>query len=396
MRIIDLALKDLTQILRDKRAALFLVIMPIVFTLFMGFAYKPADSNTDPRLPIGFINNDGTSLLSTELQQMLADSSVIRLEIISPTDAATINDRVSSGQLNAAIIIPSGFSDQLLADQSIKVTVIADNNASTGQAAATAIQTTLTRLFSVAKIANLAGSSIGVAHGSSIDAAAQQASQAWQNPSVTIDIESIAPATNEASANSYTQMSPGMIVQFAIFGLITSSMILVLERKTRTLQRLMTTSMSRASIIAGHLLAMFVVVLAQEIILIALGQIALNVNYMREPLAISLVMIALAIWSASLGLFISTFATTEQQVVLYSMIAMFLFSALGGAWFPLDVTGPAFNTIGHLTPGAWAMDGFQNIVVRGLAFDSVLLPVGILIAYTLLFFGLGVWRFKTE
>jgi ABC-2 type transport system permease protein len=102
------------------------------------------------------------------------------------------------------------------------------------------------------------------------------------------------------------------------------------------------------------------------------------------------------LWIASLGLFISTVAKREEQVVLFAMIGMFVFAALAGAWFPLETTGPAFAMIGHLTPGAWAMDGFQNIVVRGLAFDSVLLPVGVLIAYSILFFGLGVWRFRFE
>ncbi len=396
MRIIDLALKDLTQTLRDKRAALFLIVMPIVFTLFMGFAYRPDSSNADPRLSIGFINNDGSSVLSIELQQMLEDSAVLRLEIITPTVASTINDRVSSGQLAAALTIPAGFSDQLLADESIKLTVLADSNTSTGQAAATAIQTALTRLFSVAKIANIAANSIGAKQSSIVDRTVQQSGQAWRAPSVTIDVQAITHSSNTSSTNPYTQTSPGMIVQFAIFGLITSSMVLVLEHKTRTLQRLLTTSLSRASIIAGHLLAMFIVVLVQETILIGLGQIAFGVNYLRAPLATVLVMIALALWSSSLGLFISTIAKGEQQVVLFSLIAMFLFSALGGAWFPLEGTGPGFATIGHLTPGAWAMDGFQNIVVRGLALDSVLLPVGILIAYAVLFFGLGVWRFRTE
>jgi ABC-2 type transport system permease protein len=154
--------------------------------------------------------------------------------------------------------------------------------------------------------------------------------------------------------------------------------------------------MSRAEIIAGHVLAMFVVVLLQQMILIGVGQFAFGVNYLREPLATLLVMIGLGLWISSLGLFISTLAKGEEQVVLFSMIAMFLFTALAGAWFPLETTGPAFAAIGHLTPGAWAMDGFQNIVVRGLAIESVLLPVGVLIAYTILFFGLGVWRFKFE
>jgi ABC-2 type transport system permease protein len=81
---------------------------------------------------------------------------------------------------------------------------------------------------------------------------------------------------------------------------------------------------------------------------------------------------------------------------MWSLIAMFVFTAMGGAWFPLDITGQTFSTIGHLTPTAWAMDGFQNIVMRGLGLSSVLLPAGILLAYAVLFFGLAVWRFRFE
>jgi len=108
------------------------------------------------------------------------------------------------------------------------------------------------------------------------------------------------------------------------------------------------------------------------------------------------VMLALALWVGGLGLLIGTFSKGEEQVIMWTMIAMFTLTALGGAWFPLEFTGKAFNTIGHLTPGAWAMDGFQNIIMRGLGLSSVLLPVGIMLAYAALFFGLAIWRFRFE
>ena len=389
MRIIDLALKDLVQIARDKRMVLFLVIMPIFFTAFMGSGFQPGTSTTDARLPIAIIDNDHSSLLSTELQNMLADSPVVRSEVISSTASAQIDDRVGNGQYAAAITIPAGFNDRLLSGGSSSIDLIADQNSANGQAAATAIQTVLTRIFSLGKVANLATTS-----NSGVDVAQliKQGSQAWRVPAISIETET----ATRVKSNPYTQLSPGLIVQFAIFGLISSAMVLVLERKTRTLQRLLTTSMSRSAIIAGHLLAMFVVVVLQELILIGAGQFAFGVDYLREPLAILLVVIGLGLWIASLGLFISTLAKGEEQVVLFAMIGMFVFAALAGAWFPLETTGPTFAAIGHLTPGAWAMDGFQNIVVRGLAFDSVLLPVGVLIAYSILFFALGVWRFKME
>ncbi len=81
---------------------------------------------------------------------------------------------------------------------------------------------------------------------------------------------------------------------------------------------------------------------------------------------------------------------------MFSMIAMMVLSALGGAWFPLDITGKAFSAIGHTMPTAWAMDGFQNIVQRGLGLSSVFLPAGILLAYAGAFFALAVWRFRIE
>jgi ABC-2 type transport system permease protein len=228
------------------------------------------------------------------------------------------------------------------------------------------------------------------------------AAQNWQQSAdqgAQVVLEKAAGAAQSGQplgGNPYNQTSPGMLVMFDVFGLVSSATILVQERKTRTLQRMITTSMTPAQIIAGHLLAMFAIVLFQELLLIVFGQLALKVNYLREPAAVLAVAIAVGLWVASLGLLVSVFAKGEEQVTLYSLIAMFLLAGLGGAWFSLEITGPLFSTIGHLTPTAWAMDGFQNILIRGQGFSSVLAPVGIMLVYALVFFGISVWRFKIE
>jgi ABC-2 type transport system permease protein len=141
---------------------------------------------------------------------------------------------------------------------------------------------------------------------------------------------------------------------------------------------------------------MFLVVLAQQVIMLLLGKFAFGVDYFRQPLAILMMVVTLSLWSASLGLLISAISRKEEQVITLSLVAMFVFAALGGAWFPLEVAGKTFATIGHVMPTAWAMDGFQNILVRGLGFSSVLMPAGLLLIYTLVFFALALWRFKFE
>jgi ABC-type multidrug transport system permease subunit len=194
--------------------------------------------------------------------------------------------------------------------------------------------------------------------------------------------------------NPYNQASPGILVQFAVFGLVTSGQILVQERKTRTLQRLVSTSMRPWEILAGHFLAILTVVMAQELILIVFGQLALGVDYARELPGSLLVALGLGLWVSAVGLLIGVLAKGEEQVVLFSLIAMFIFSALGGTWFPLEVAGKAFYMVSRFTPTAWAMTGFQNILIRGQGLETVWLPVVILLAFAGGFFALAVWGFR--
>jgi ABC-2 type transport system permease protein len=121
-----------------------------------------------------------------------------------------------------------------------------------------------------------------------------------------------------------------------------------------------------------------------------------GVDYARAPVGVIVVLAALSLWVASLGLFIGVIAKTQEQVSIFSMVAMFFFSAAGGAWFPLEITGRTFSLIGHLLPSAWAMDGFQNVVLRGLGFGSVLVPALIIAGYAAFFFAIAVWRFRAE
>ena len=98
----------------------------------------------------------------------------------------------------------------------------------------------------------------------------------------------------------------------------------------------------------------------------------------------------------ALGLLIGIVARSEEQAVVISIVLMFVFSGMGGAWAPLEVTGATFQAIGHLTPVAWAMDGFENIVARGLGFHTVLMPSAVLTGYAALFFTLALWRLHTS
>jgi ABC-2 type transport system permease protein len=403
MRILDLAYKDVLQIVQDWKSGLFLLVMPILFTLFFGFIFGGSPGSkpeVDPRLPVGLINQDDENLAAS-LETFLKNSEVIRPVVLDEDQAKKANQMVKDGDLAAVVVIPAGYTAQLLADQPVMLDVIMDQSQPAGQTVSRALETVTGRLLGAVESAHIAQeAAIAQNKQVNLEDSVSQAITAWEEPALTVTVEKgIGEALQgkEAKALSgFAQASSGMMVQFSIFGLITSAMVLVLERKSRTLQRLLTSPIRPAEVIAGHVLAMFLIIFAQQLILVLLGQFAFGVNYLRQPLAILLMITVLSLWAASLGLLISAVSRKEDQVITLSLIAMFVFAALGGAWFPLEVAGKAFAAIGHVMPTAWAMDGFQNILMRGLGLQSVLLPTGILFVYALAFFGLAIWRFRFE
>jgi len=407
MHTINIALKDLSQILRERMAVVFIVIMPLVFTFIMGFAYKGFVTAPDPRMTLGWVNQDENGLISQQLKQSLDESGSLKLSDVKPEKA---DEQVSSGKLPAVLIVPVNFSQDSLDGKPVQLILVVNDMSNTGQSALQLLRPVVTRLMSAVEIAQLDVKTLSAQkpfnneteQQTELTAAFSQAAQVWKNTLTSGVSVIVEKATGQKKSqvplggNPYNQSSPGILLQFTIMGLVSSANILVQERKTRTLQRLITTAVKPSSIIAGHMLVSFVMVLFQQLVLIIFGQILLHVNYFRQPVGILLVAMTLGLWISSLGLFFGIYAKNEDQALILCLIAMFVFTALGGGWFPLEGSGKAFSFVARLTPGAWAMEGFQNILIRGLGLESALLPSAILLAYAVLFFILAVWRFRKD
>jgi ABC-2 type transport system permease protein len=401
MRILDLAIKDLSQMLRDKRSFLFIVAMPIVFTLFMGFAYRgssQSDEEADNRIPLALVDPQPDTRLNKMFFTRLDSSDSIRAVPMNEDEAM---EAFRKGEVAGVLVIPDGLSEQVEAGKDAQLNLIAEAASSEGQSIYQLLRVPISQLMSAVEIARISADvqSNPDEYSPSIELAWSKWDENSKLSLVRVEqaIADEAESGDWTGGNPYNQASPGILVQFAIFGLITSAQILVQERKTRTLQRLMTTAMKPWEIVAGHLVAMFALTFLQTAMLVIFAQVALDVNYLREPLGTLLVCVALGLWVASMGLLIGVIAKVDEQVILFSMIAMFLFSALGGTWFPLEAAGGAFAAIGKAMPSAWAMNGLQNILIRGLGLESIWVPTAILTAYAVLFFVLAAWRFrKTE
>ncbi len=392
IRILDIALKDLSQLLRERETFLFFLAMPLVLTFLFGYAAGGFSGSTDSRLPVGFLNEDG-SHLSRRYYDLLVTSQVIRLVEYPLLDRADLEALVADEKMAAALVIPPGYGRGLLHDKRSRLALIGNTGSTAGNSIQSEVLTRAIRLESAVRTA-LIFDQAGVAS-APFDYVLDQALEKWNDPPIRVNqIASPVIPNNDSRLTTLAHTSPGMMLQFAIAGLLTAAQIIVKERRYGVLARLLTTATRREHILAGHYLAIFVLVFGQFVALLSFAQLILRVNYLRLPLATLLVAFSAALCIAALGLLIGVLARNEEQAVTFALVPMFVFAGMGGAWMPLEATSATFQVIGHLTPLAWAMDGFKNITLRGLGVSSVLLPSAALVVYAALFFTVTALRFR--
>lgn len=409
MRILALAFKDLKQLFQQWQTAFFLLIMPVVFTLMFGFMFGGFGGGTeDPRLPVGVIDHD-QSAFSAAYLDLLAGSETVRMVPDEEADETSLRAAVADGDLAGAVFIPAGFEAQLREGTTAQLTVVTDDAApSVDISVRNALLTAYSQLYNATLAASLSEEAYRQLAAADAEAYSDTyfeegltlALKAWDYPPVkTVNTYTGAESEEENQAiddNAFIHTSPGMMAQFAIAGLIGAAEVLVTERRSRALARMLTTGISRFGILLGHYLAMVVLILVQLLVLAVFGQLFLGLNYFAQPLATLLILLSGAMANAALGLLIGSLAKTSETAIVFAMIPMFVFSGLGGAWFPLEFAGETVQAISRFTPVAWMMEGLKDILGRGLGMEAAWLPALVLLGFTAVFFILGVWRFKFE
>ncbi len=397
MRFIDIALKDLYQIFKDWKSAIFLIIAPILFTLMFGFMFGgfSGPNDNDNRLPVRVVLNEQTSITES-LQAYLVESDVIRIENGNPETNLEVHQRsVADGEVAAVILITEGLSQGIREEGVVRMDVVLDENTSAGLSVQQEIQSATTRIKTAADAASLAidiyeeqvGFEDADERSALYDKAFAETLQAWENPPVTAVERQTSPEGDQAASqdNAFAHSLPGMMAQFAIAGLIGAAEIVVQERKSGVLDRLRGTAVSKSEILVGHWLAMFGMIFVQFIVLVAFGQIFLRLDFFGAPLATLALSVASCAFVASLGLLIGILAKMPEQTSIYALIPMFLFAGLGGAWVPMDILGETVQKVSRFTPVAWIMSGFKDILLRGAGLSEVWLPVLILLGFSTLF-----------
>lgn len=91
---------------------------------------------------------------------------------------------------------------------------------------------------------------------------------------------------------------------------------------------------------------------------------------------------------------LGTLFRNPEQAAGISVMASIGLAALGGCMLPLELFSPTLKTIAHVTPHAWAIDGFADLIYRGGSLVDVLPEVGVLTLYAAVLILLASWRLR--
>ncbi|MCX6062766.1 MAG: ABC transporter permease [Caldiserica bacterium] len=408
MSAFDLTIKDLSQILRDRKSLMFILIMPIAFTLMFGFVFGGYGAPADTRLLVVVAGDTGDPAHAAFVD-LVESSTVVRVATPASMDDQALRASVTDGKVTAVVFIPAGFLRTCYDGINPVLPCVVDVASTSGTIARNELGNLSTRLTSAVRTARATAAiyrEVATPSASNKPStltfeqftyAFETAVSAWKKQPQTVVVTVSSKLTEQQrNAGGFAHTSPSMMLQFSIAGLISAAGIVVEERKSRTLARLMTTRLSRSGILLGHYLAMFVQVFAQLSMLILFAALVLRVQYMHAPFATLFVTICASAFVAAIGLLIGVASRSEEQAIAFSLILMFVLAGLGGAWVPLQFTGAAFQRVARATPGALIVDAYENVVQRGLGVSSVLWPCTLLLVCAIVLAALAALRFRRQ
>lgn len=401
MALLAVALNDLRITLKDRGALILLFLVPVVVITIASLALGSAFSSGGGKQTLVIADSD-KSPESQALIQGIKDGGQDTLEVKTDQSEADVRAQVDRGDLGGAIVIPQGFGQAVRTGQPTNLIVLkfvssqvtatiaeqvargaAQNYAAVGLAIKTAV--------SAAQQVYGPGPQLGQVAG----VAQQQAQQGLGQPAVSTQTETLgANAQTLAKVGQFEQNVPGYAVMFLLFGAQGAATALLLERQNGTLRRLLVAPIGKWTILGGKVLSTFVTSFLQLVVFFVIARILFNLNLGRDLLGLLLLVIAVAAACTGLGILAAAICRSQAQIQGIGTLVILGMSALGGSWWPIEITPKWMQQISHITITAWAMDGFRQLLSYGGTLANIFPSLVVLLAMAAVFFALGLWRFR--
>lgn len=358
-RIAAVIRKEMREIARDPVTIWISLLMPLVMLFLFGYAIS-----LDVRdVPFGVWDAD-RSPASRQLVDAFTQSGYFTLAHTFSEERA-LNDALERGEVTLAIVIPEQFSQRLARGAPTAVQLIVDGTFSnTAQIAAGYSDAIVLQAFMQAR--PLVKPEVRV----------------WYNPEM----------------RSVNYVVPGLFgVILLAFPPLLTTLAVVREKETGSIQQIFASPLTSAEFIAGKLVPYGLIAFVQILLVMGFGLVWFKVPF-RGDLALLLGISLLYVFcTVGLGLLVST--VTRKQVVamllalVLTLMPSFLFS---GFLFPLFTMPYVLQWYAAAFPGRYFVELSRDIVMKGAGAADVWTNLAALLVYTLVVFWIAAWRFRKK
>jgi len=341
-----LARKDIRYLFRSKETWLWTFLMPIVFFYFIGTVTGGASDRSPATLdPVGFYAPEDAGYLADQLARRLEDLGY-RADRVSEQDLSNYGRQLR---------IPAGFTDTVLSGTQAEVDwkrygagLGSDYD---GIRIRRAVYAVLADLIVIGK------------DGQAPTADAFERLAAEERP---LTLEVTLAGERRDPPGGFEQAVPGTMVMFVLLVMFTTGGVaLNQERSQGILRRLASSPMSRGAVVLGKWASRMFLGVIQITFAMIIGVVLFNLDWGPNLPAIALLLLAYAALAACGGILLGNFCRNEGQTVGIGVILSNVLAALGGCWWPIEVTPLWAQKIASVLPTGWVMDALHKLVSFG-------------------------------
>ncbi len=344
-RIAALFRRVVEEIRRDRPSIALLFIAPILVTGLVTFILREGERPTIDAVVVNQAGAPGT-VVAGALESGLRGQDAT---VTEAPDEATARSMVEDGSATVAIVLPAELAGGGSGTPSISV---------------------------ITNGLDPAGEAVQLA-------ALQKALLSAASASVGRSLPTIVHATvyGSPSDDPLSPYAPALVAFFVYFFVyLLTGVSFLRERTGGTLERLMATPVARSEIVTGYTLGfgLFATIQVALLMLWVLGtihvpalgplpafSIGLGVSVAGSPLLAFVVVLVLAMGAVSLGIFLSSFARTELQIIQFIPLVIVPQFLLSGVLFPISSLPAVIRPLAPLLPLSYAVDGLRQVFIRG-------------------------------
>jgi ABC-2 type transport system permease protein len=372
---------NVKRMVRERSNIFFVFIFPIALVLLIGIQFGSGFS------PVVGVNQAESSQLSGEIVSALEDAGSI--EVRRFEEVGELVDAVERGTAQAGVLLPAGLQSMAEAGETVEIGLISTPD-NTGAQLQSVIGSALSEVMGPVGAAQFAVAETELGFSEALQVANQLSGGIEP---IDVEVRAEGEALFPDTLGQFDLGASSQLVLFVFLTALAGSSALILTRQLGISRRMLSTPTPVRSIILGESLGRYATALVQGLYIMVLTLIIFGVNW-GDPIGAVLILMVLAAVGAGAGMLMgATFSNDQQAAGIGVMLALGL-AALGGAMFPLDLFSPTMQRVAHITPHAWALDGYAEMVRRDGTVIDILPELGVLTGYAVVFLALAAWRLR--